>query len=1721
PIVTLGAAGLFHVGAGKTLTVTSGLTGGAGLTKNLDGDMAFDALQFYTGTTSVNDGRLVLKNRASNTLLPNNNLHLSGDAVLDLNGGSQFVAALYTYGAGGGSVPLGGSIVNSDLGRQAVLVVNSNNSYSGRIKDDIVLVKAGGGTHTFHALNDYSGATIISGGTLNLQDAGRITATSSIEINRGSLNFTNGFTALPDRVVDSAAITLKGGTLNLGGQSLAAVTETVGAVTMVDGLNQIFADDVGPGSSYTTSSAILTLSSFTRSPGSSAVVRFNNLGEMGQVGLRVGGVKITSAPTLTNGLLGPWAIIDRVFASYDATYGVGGIDRPGFPGYSGSGLNSLPADTDNVYTTQTGLVPMLANTAVGTLSINIGDADANYNLQGNTLRLRNGGLIMAQNNGNRLLTVGNGNLTAGVVGSSADLYVWHAPFGDDGRRGLLSANVVDNDTSGQVRLIVSGADGRQPHSSLTLSGTNTNTGGTVINSSTIYLDPAGRLGTGGIVVAGGVFRQSSNNALFRLPGLTTTAGSATVTTPAGGTAGLAVGMPIWGLPGATTTNMYITGINAGANTFTVTSGTGMTASTTANPYILTNAYSGNGGLIPEQTLLMAGNAQVHLTGANRLSTLTFDNGGGNGIILNAGGVLTLSGGIVATSTNATASAVIGSQFVGSAPNGTLDLDGAPAFSMNVAAASVSGRDVAPLTPTLVINSVIQNGGIAKSGNGLLQLSGQNTFTGGVNASAGGLVIGASTQAVTGGFTGPFGTGTVTMATGTRLLASAANLTVENAFAFGDDGAGTGSVVFGGLNNFNLSGSATIPSVQWNVEVTAPQTTVSLADISGELSTTVIRKSGLGFLNVGGFDGSIEADGGLSISADGNGRGTVQSVAVGGNLTVLGDLSVTVNRSGSSPFARNKVIQKADLTVPGNILSISNQSGYGLEFTGTTTMTGPSHFAVGSATASNLNSGLILSGTVTDGANAFGLIKSGPGTLELRGTNDFGGAGMTVDILGGVLAASSDAALGNASNTVTLNADGSTGVGFRALSSFTSARTFVLAQANNAFEVVPGATLTLSQPFDLGASLSRSLSKNNGGVLNLAAANATWNGIVNVNAGALRVSNSAALGTSSVNVSPSAAVSGAALELAGGVTVANALSLQGTNNVLLGGLDFGGQLSSVSGNNTYSGPISFAYDASIGVAAGSTLSLTGGLTNTGSQRYLAFNNEGTLNISSWISPSVDGSGALSFPQLYAVFKQGTGVMNVTTPQNFALDTANGQWFNVRQGSLVLSGGSVAASTAATPTGTSGTNTITLGAGDDVSLLGLKPGMFVAGTGVPTRAVITSVNTVNNSFTLSANLTGVPGALKFLTGGTLAAPMYLEQGASLVLDHRGIAVTGAENITANGRLGTSATDDRDIVFRGGLFQIQGNDIVNDDLIEYLAEPLFRRGSTVIELRKNQSGAIRLVFNNAFSPVTPNQNTTTANVDTRGSSVLFRGDSFGVNNAPGTTNVIFAGGSTLNGPGGNNTDSKAIFPWALVGRTDVVGEEFGASFATISSTAAGTAASGDHIVRPLRESEYVTNAALAGDKNMRLTDGVTRTVSANVAPNSLTISGSSNLVLNPGVRLSLVSGGLLVRNGSTVSITGGIIDQANTRPGLNIWTVGTSQLTIGSSLTGGNGVGNGRISLVKAGAGTLVLAPETAPVVGLAGLGTNSLSGQLVINEGTLKLGTGVKNATQVNNFLALMG
>ncbi|NBN94086.1 MAG: hypothetical protein EBV31_00410 [Verrucomicrobia bacterium] len=1166
PVVSFGATGtseaIIHVASGQTLTVTSGFSTSGGLSKNLAGALNFDAPQFVSGTTYVNGGTLRLKSGQVNTLLYNNGVAVNFGGTLDLNGGAQFIGALTSVGSAANADAQGGSVINS-AASQATFVVNGNGSFGGVVSGDVYFAKVGTNGQSFLYPQTYTGPTVLAGGSMTFADEGTLLSSSSLTIIGGQLNIQNTSTRdLGNRIADTMPISMRDGILYYTGRQQANSTETLGAVTLNGGYNAILPSSGGAASgSPGLSSATLTIASLTRAD-TTSTLRFNNYGQPGGSGqYGQGRLLVTSAPSLTNNLIGPWAFVDREFASYDATYGVGALNSAGFAGYAGGTLTSNPGADDNIRFTLAGTTVLNADTSIWTLAMRGQATATTVDLGGKKLTLRGGGLLLGQETDSITWTISNGTITAGAVDAASDLFIHHANFGGTNRLVDISAVIADNGT-GAVRLIKNSGDAQA--SSMTLSGLNTYTGGTVLNMGTLVLGATGRLGTGGIVVNRATLTQTA------------------------------------------------------------------------------------GGVIPAQALTLNASSTVTLAGNNSLTGLTFGNAGGAAPTLTPTGILTLTGGITSTTSNPGTIATIGT--------GTLDLNGSSAYSINVGAALVNGIDVAPWQAGLIVNATVQNGGIAKTGNGLLQLAGQNTFAGGVTIAAGGLVIGASS---TGSgllevpTSGPVGIGTLTMANNTSLLAAGA-YTISNNVIFGDDGAGTGTHVFNGTNNLTLNGTTTLPSV-WNVTIAAPQMTVTIGDATPSLSTDIINKSGLGILTVGNYAGTISAAGGLVFTGDGNALGTPANFSLGGNVVLTNDTAVTVNRSGSGPNARNKTLRKVDLTNPGSILSVTNLSGYGLEFTGAITLNGASHFAVSSATPSNLVPGLVLSGVVAD-AGGYDLTKSGAGTLLLTNpANTFGGATATIDVLAGVLAASSDAALGNTGNKVRLNVDGTTDIGFRATASFSSARTFILNQANNAFEVTSGNALTLSAPFTLSAT-TNTLTKNDNGTLVLTASNPTWAGTITVAGGTLRIGHATALGSSALTTSGAGSV---AYELTGSVSVANALTLSVASGG--NGIDGKGVLFSFSGSNTFSGLItqSSGVAATVGAASGATLTLSGGITTSNSTNFNAVAADAVINLASTITGGGPGTNVI-----------GLGTLNITANQSGFTGA-----FNVYRGTVNLGGSGV--------------------------------------------------------------------------------------------------------------------------------------------------------------------------------------------------------------------------------------------------------------------------------------------------------------------------------------------------------------------------------------------------------------------------------------------------------------
>ena len=650
-----------------------------------------------------------------------------------------------------------------------------------------------------------------------------------------------------------------------------------------------------------------------------------------------------------------------------------------------------------------------------------------------------------------------------------------------------------------------------------------------------------------------------------------------------------------------------------------------------------------------------------------LRSIAFDsNGGTAGPTLTVTGTLAVTGAspITATSTNAAAPATI--------TGGTVALaSGVNTFS--VAPVAVGGTTYTDIHPTLSIASLISGAGasVTKTGNGLLQLSGASTFTGGMTVSGGGLIIGAAGTGIAAGtgaaaVTGPVGAGALTMAAGTRLLVDNASRTFYNPVTF------VGTPTFSNTNvgtnvTLTLGGAITPPSDALAVSIDNPFLTVALAGpLNNAATISSISKTGLGnlTLNYTGISSSVattlSGGGTLGILHDGDGDVQSDVISIGAITGLSRPASITVGRAGATALwnqAINKVIAPASLTdqISGG-LSVTNNNQYQLRvadsFALASTVNGAAPvFNVSTASNSNTLSGLRLTGVISGGAtgsSAVALTKTGNGTLDLTGTNTFGGGGSILDVTGGVLAVTGNAALGDASNVVRLSANSGT-QGLRLINDGTTTsytltgRTINLNAATVGIDVSAGTTVTLDTPFSLSAA-NNVLQKNDLGTLIVSASNSAHTGGITVNGGSVRPGVDDAFGGASGSVRV-AGVLGAAVELTGGSNVATPINLNtsGSVNLPAGGINFGGQLSNVSGTNTWSGAINMTADAGIGALSG-TLNITGGVSmQSSTARAVYFNPQGASTIN--VNTTALANGAAS--SWHRLEKHGSGTLNVTT------------------------------------------------------------------------------------------------------------------------------------------------------------------------------------------------------------------------------------------------------------------------------------------------------------------------------------------------------------------------------------------------------------------------------------------------------------------------------------------
>jgi len=615
--------------------------------------------------------------------------------------------------------------------------------------------------------------------------------------------------------------------------------------------------------------------------------------------------------------------------------------------------------------------------------------------------------------------------------------------------------------------VISGSGGLQKTGAgtLTLSGANTYTGTTTVNSGTLKIGVANTLPNTAVIVSG---TGSGTTATLDLNGLSDTVLSLT-------------------LGGSTATSAAVVSTGAG----TLTLGGTVTYDATNNP--LGATISGNLALGGTRTFSIGDSSNA----ANDLTVSAVVSGAGFGLTKTGAGTLTLSGlntytgqtliqgGTLSvnTLTNLSSSSSLGAptttangtiKIGNTTTDGTLSYTGATASTNRVvdlagttggaildasgtggltfsSAFTATGAGSKTLTITgsntasntisgaIVNNSVSNLTSVVKSGTGTWVLSGTNTYSGGTTVSGG--ILAVSSDANLGATTGSLtinaatleATASFTSARAISLGNASSTFMVDPTFTFTANGiitgtgtlnkTGSGTLVLGGMNLFSGGTNVTAGTLQ-------------LAGINRLLTTADLTISGGTFdlQTFGQTTGAVTlSSGSITGSSTGILTGTsftLQSGSVSailaGNTTVTKNTSGTVTLSGANTFTGSTTVSAGTLQVNTNnalgtaasgttvangaVLNLNNvnyataepltlngsgiSNGGALRNTGTSTFAGP----INAATNATINTGggtLNLTGGVSK--NGTTLTIAGGGTVNIT-TNGITGASANSDLV---------------------------------------------------------------------------------------------------------------------------------------------------------------------------------------------------------------------------------------------------------------------------------------------------------------------------------------------------------------------------------------------------------------------------------------------------------------------------------------------------------------------------------------------------------------------------------------------------------------------------------------------------------------------------------------------------------------------------------------------------
>lgn len=422
----------------------------------------------FLGKVQVNQGEYRVTG-SSSLFFSTVNLANTPGAAVTLG---QTSSSVIMGGLGGGGSS-GGIVRPDSQSRTVTLQVFAGSTFAGSLQDNgsgilgVNVLSSSNGQNTPQVLtnvNTYSGPTAINQGTLAFAGNGSALNSQAIAISGGTLLLDNSGAVLGNRLSDSTPVQLNAGAIQLKGNSATGVQEALGPLTL-----------------FGASSITVT------QPGSAAAqLTFAGLQRSGHATLNVvgPGVSLVGLTNGTTGIVAPYVTAGNEWATVGPDSHIAAWNTYTPDINSGS-------TSDHVKVTASGTTSVTADTTRASLNMQNSTAVAQtVDLAGHNLGLTSGGILSSG--------AGSGAISNGILSTSASELIVTA-----NNRMTIASSIADNGSG--LALVKNGIG------VLTLSGTNSYTGSTVITQGTLAVSADANLGMGSAIEFGGGTLQAAGS----------------------------------------------------------------------------------------------------------------------------------------------------------------------------------------------------------------------------------------------------------------------------------------------------------------------------------------------------------------------------------------------------------------------------------------------------------------------------------------------------------------------------------------------------------------------------------------------------------------------------------------------------------------------------------------------------------------------------------------------------------------------------------------------------------------------------------------------------------------------------------------------------------------------------------------------------------------------------------------------------------------------------------------------------------------------------------------------------------------------------------------------------------------------------------------------------------------------------------------------------------